>query len=108
MMIYIIIFLLIIIFILSWFVYNLFNQTNQLKEYLNEAFDQEDHMLKVYDVILKMLIHTKIEFEKIDFRGSFSTDDEVGFSFKALQSCIDTLLHEIEVIKNAENETDRG
>ena len=42
--------------------------------------------------------------EKIDFRGAFRTDDEVGFTFIALKSCIDTVASEIDKINNDKKE----
>lgn len=103
-MIYIIIILIILLIVAGWIINNLHNQSKQLQEYLDEAFEQEDRFLTVYDTVLRILVHTKIEMEKIDFRGAFRTDDEVGFTFIALKSCIDTVASEIDKINNDKKE----
>lgn len=69
---------------------------------LDDFARQEDEFVKVYEVILSLLVHTKRELEKIDYRGSFKSDDEVGFTFVAIQTAIDTLLDQIDQLRNDE------
>lgn len=103
-MIWTITILIILLLIAGFIIYNLYNQNRQFVEYLDNFYEEEERFLLIYNLVLKILVHTKIEMEKIDYRGSFRTDDEVGFSFKALQACIDTVATEIDKIKNGKED----
>ena len=101
-----IIFLILIILVLGFLVWNLNLKTQTLEGMLEHYVDQEDEFIKVYEVILALLVHTKNELDKIDYRGSFKADDEVGFTFIAIQTSIDTLLEQVEKLRNDEAESE--
>lgn len=90
---------LVIILVLGYLVWNLDAKVRKLESMLNNYVDQEDEFIKVYEVILLLLVHTKQELDKIDTKGSFRADDEVGFTFIAIQRAMDTLLDQIDKLR---------
>ena len=89
----------VIIIVLLYLVWNLDAKVRKLESMLNNYVDQEDEFIKVYEVILLLLVHTKQELDKIDTKGSFRADDEVGFTFIAIQRAMDTLLDQIDKLR---------
>ena len=97
-----IIFLTSIVFILIGIIWNLNRQLSQLETELKKGTTLEDNFIKYYEAILIIMINAQQDMTRVDHRGSFSSDDEVGFCFKALKTIIDnTVLN----IKNLQGET---
>jgi GTP pyrophosphokinase len=49
----------------------------------------------IVDNIREQVLRTQVRMKEIDIRGSFEADDEVGYTFKALQEIIDELNAEV-------------
>ena len=75
--------ILVIIF-LSWVVYRLIGQVEQLEsdvEWFNEW----------YEKFITSLAEADVRMEQVDKGGSFSSDDEIGFAYKTVKDCIENL-----------------
>jgi hypothetical protein len=94
-----IILLLICLAITGFFIYNLYNQVQQLEQYLLEATKVEDEFENYYQYFLTMFIKCHSELKDIDTRGSFSSDDEVGFAFRVIIKAIEDVKIKIEQMK---------
>lgn len=94
---------LLLIIILSIVCSNLISQNRQLEQEVGKDFElvqsNEEKTLQIYEFILRKLIHCKSELDRVDKRGSFSSDDEVGFAFKVIQNSIDIVVNELQSIK---------
>lgn len=94
--------------ILVYIVTNLLSQINQLEKYIDGEFKRkikkEEDFDKYYQYILGLLTHAYSEMSRIDKRGSFSSDDEVGFSFRVIYRSIEELKQKIESMKVEEKD----
>lgn len=86
----------------AWTTYNLFRQNQQLESYIKDFNKVEDDVEKFYRVILGLLTQTYAELQRIDKRGSFSSDDEVGFAFRVIIKAIESCKKAIENIQQTE------
>lgn len=98
-MIYALIFFVLLTLILGFIVWNLFQQNQQLEGYIKEFDKVEEDAEKFYRVILGLLVQTYAELLRVDKRGSFAGDDEVGFSFRVILKAIESCKHAIEQMK---------
>lgn len=89
-----------------WIIYNLYIQNNKWVEIVNQYFKKEDDFIKHYQVVLNLCLEAKLNMERIDKLGAFASDDDVGFSFKLIQSTIDTLAEKLNQIENEQKEKD--
>lgn len=103
-----IILLLITVVILSFIIGNLLNQNTQFEKYIKTQFKtaqkKQEDFDKYYQYILGLLMHTYSELQRVDKRGSFSSDDEVGFSFRVIYRAIEDIKNKIELMKIEETE----
>lgn len=108
-MIWWIVSLIIIIVILSIIIFNLYSQVKQLEdEVVSEnkfTWAHEQKVMSIYNFLLNKMINAKSELDRIDKRGSFSSDDEVGFAFKVINNSIDLLINEIKSLKAEDGDT---
>lgn len=87
-----------IIFVLFYIIYIQYHKTEKLIQLVSNQQDiQED--------VLKRMENTIEELRQIDLRGSFESDDEVGFTWKNIKEIIDVL--SVDVV-NAFNITEIG
>lgn len=103
-MIYILVFFVLLTLILAWFCYNLLKQNVQLERYLKQYVANEEQIEVFYRLVLGILTRAATDMDKVDKRGSFSSDDEVGFSFKVIHRAIETAKKQIESIRVQENQ----
>ena len=85
----IIIFFLTVIGFMSYGIWNLVNQNEDLEEtviYYQEKLDE------IRDVVLD----TNTQLKDLDIRGAFEADDEVGFVFKEIQQLSEELTKTVE------------
>ena len=85
--------------------YNLYTKVNTYERQINRIIIKDNEYVKYYEVILKIILEAELEMQRIDFRGSFKSDDEVGFTFNALRTCVQNLANKIKEI-NEESEND--
>lgn len=81
--------------------FNLWSQNRQLEDIVQNN-KIEDDAIKLYQIILRLLLNAKSEMDRVDKRGSFSSDDEVGFAFKIMQQSIDTVIENLKKINTNE------
>lgn len=85
---------------------NLLIQNDKLEEaiqlYSNRIEETENETIKYYNYFLELFTKTHAELARIDKRGSFSSDDEVGFAFKVVLSSIETVKEKLRSIKEEE------
>ena len=111
MILTIIILLTVVIGIMAKVIYNLFNRNTQLELYVNELegivekqTKESDDFDSYYEYLLELFTQCFMEMQRIDKRGSFSSDDEVGFSFKVIQKAIEVVTVKLrEMRKEASN-----
>lgn len=108
MIVSVLIFFILLTLALSWFCYNLLKQNIQLEGYLKQYSANEDQMEVFYHLILGILTRAATDMDKVDKRGSFSSDDEVGFAFKVIHRAIETAKRQIESIRVQENDQPQG
>jgi len=77
MLIFLVALLTIIVFALSFAVYNLLNKNERLEDAINEFYGRTNATVRL--------------MRSIDSRQIFEQDDEVGTTFKQLVECVDLL-----------------
>lgn len=85
--------------LLTFFCYNLYNQVIQLEVALKQQVKKETDIDKFYAYLLGLLTHAYADIQRIDKRGSFSADDEVGFAFKVIYRAIEETKAKIESLR---------
>ena len=102
-MITIIIILITIIFLLIWFIYNLNSQVNSLEAYVSKINKRElNHYAEIegyYKIFLDLFTNAYLEMQRVDKRGSFSSDDEVGFAFRVILNSIESVKGALENLR---------
>ena len=108
MIIFLVVWLILVSSISAFIIINLLNQNKQLEREVGKDFEEvelaEQKVQVIYEFILRKLIHTKNELDRIDKNGMFSSDDDVGFSFKVIQNSIDLVVNELKQIKVVEED----
>jgi hypothetical protein len=77
--------------IMAFAIYNLLNKNEKQEDILSEY-------LKYLDFISRVIEISDTKLKKLDARGTFKSDDEVGFFFKNIQT-IQELLNEFKIKK---------
>lgn len=98
-MVYAVIFFILTTLVLGWTSYNLFQKNMELMKHLDKSIKLEDDVEKFYQVIMKLLVQTYAELERVDKRGTYSSDDEVGFAFKVIYTAIESCKKAVEDMK---------
>jgi rubrerythrin len=65
--------------------------TESLQIYSKKIESVEEEAIKYQKYFLELFTQTYQELQRIDKRGSFSSDDEVGFAFRVILTAIATL-----------------
>jgi hypothetical protein len=74
---------------------NLIKQVEKQDELVEEAIQNETYYRDIIDSVREKILQTQVRMKEIDIRGSFEADDEVGYTFKALQVAVDELNSEV-------------
>jgi predicted PurR-regulated permease PerM len=77
-----------IVAILTYAIFNLIKQTEQLE-------DQVSYYIDIVDAVREKVLDVQVQLKEIDIKGSFEADDEVGFVFKEIQELVDDLTNTI-------------
>ena len=77
-------FLLSVILFLVWVIYRLVNQSEQYESDLR--WFQE-----WYGKFIDILAESDSRMKEVDIKGSFSSDDEIGFAYRTIKDCIEQL-----------------
>lgn len=75
-----------------WIISNLYNQITTLERVVK---DTDDRMYKVYTFMLELFTRADSELGRIDKRGAFSSDDEVGFTFRIIKESIEQVKYQL-------------
>lgn len=99
----------ILVNLLQWFfISNLLNQNKQLEDTIEKAVKNNDKInedvLKYHQVLLGLFQNAYTEITRVDKKGSFSSDDEVGWSFKLLMNTIRDVTEKLETLKRTDGE----
>ncbi len=111
-MITIIIILSILTLILGFTTWNLYSQVSQLEEYAKKTNKREQKVLleaeNYYKIFKALFEEAYLNIQRVDKRGSFSSDDEVGFAFKVIFNSLKEVTDKIETLKiDDENEEEK-
>tara|TARA_R110000822_G_scaffold128195_41_gene264026 strand:- start:692 stop:1051 length:360 start_codon:yes stop_codon:yes gene_type:complete len=84
---------------------NLLNQIAILEVEVKTIDDVENRAHKFYIFILGIFTTAYDDMERVDKRGAFSADDEVGFAFRTIMESIQQVKFQLEAMKvdNEEN-----
>jgi len=93
----------ILLIIGGFIIKNLLVQNDSLLEtiqiYSNKIDSVEVDAIKYQRYYLELITKTYQELQRIDKRGSFSSDDEVGFSFRILITAIENLKQKLSLVE---------
>ena len=80
-----------IVAILTYAIFNLIKQTEQLE-------DQVSYYIDIVDAVREKVLDVQVQLKEIDIKGSFEADDEVGFVFKEIKDLADDLTNTINEV----------
>jgi cell division protein FtsB len=82
---------------------NLLRQINQLEGHIQALVENQDLLEeeaeRYYTYMLKIFVKAQFEIERIDKRGAYSSDDEVGFAFNVIKHAIQNVRERLEAMK---------
>lgn len=81
---------------------DMFEETIQI--YSNKIGSVEDEAIKYHRYFLELFTQTYQELQRIDKRGSFSSDDEVGFAFRVIMTAIENVKEKLRLVETEEEE----
>ena len=85
-MIAIIVVLIAFILILSYTTYNLLRKNEKLEDIVNEQTEILAGYMTYLNKVSDIISHSNKRLKEVDSKGSFESDDEVGFFFEQLKS----------------------
>jgi len=110
--VYLLILAVLIIIVQGFFVYNLYHQSKQLEDFIAEVEKREAKIYedaeKYYIAFLQLFMNADSEISRIDKRGTFSSDDEVGFAFKVIKTCIGNVVQKLKELKEEQNNNEEN
>ena len=93
-------------------IYNLFSQNEQLESEVKKAYELNAGNIKktevFYQLMYGLFVQAKMDLDRVDKRGSYSSDDEVGFAFKTIQEAINQVKHQLEVLNPIDDAAAKG
>lgn len=78
--------IILLIIVITILVYGCFNLLKQVEKLETELLTVEDEYQVIFDNIREKVLQTEIRLKEIDIKGSFESDDEIGFVFKEIIS----------------------
>lgn len=87
-MILAVIILLLLIFVESYVIYNLYKKYDSLEEEYNKLFESSSKDIEFLLSIRNRVMSQRSYLKQLDRRGAFESDDEVGYFFKELKKII--------------------
>jgi type II secretory pathway pseudopilin PulG len=103
----------VLVIVLGFVIRNLLTQNDTLNEnlevYSNAIETVENEAIKYQKYFLQLFTQTYQELQRIDKKGSFSSDDEVGFAFRVILTSIESLKDKIGSVEiEQEVSTEKG
>lgn len=95
--------------LLQWFFLgNLLNQNKQMEEVLGKALKNNDKINedveKYHSVLQGIYSKAYTEIMKVDKKGSFSGDDEVGWAFSLIRDTVKDITEKLNNMKRTDEE----
>lgn len=89
--------------------FNLYSKNDVLEEQVNNINKIETQAVDLVENLLLTYIKVLTRLKRVDSKGSFESDDEIGFVFKAIKTTIEDLKIELENLKKVltTNETEK-
>jgi hypothetical protein len=102
-MIITIIILSLLVLALGWTTWNLYSQVSVMEEFIKKTNKREEKLYNevenYYKIFLGLFTEAYSNMQRIDKRGSFSSDDEVGFAFKVIYNSIQEVQNKLETLR---------
>lgn len=103
-MIILFVIIIVLIIVIAWIIIsNLLAQIEQYKEQIEsreETYTRiEMRVSNIYKFLLETLTAAYLDLQRVDKKGSFSSDDEVGFAFRVIKESIEQVKYQIEQMK---------
>lgn len=96
-------FLLLVVVVLIYFISNLLNQIKIIENEVRKLDKREEKLYieieNYYKIFLGLFTEAYSNMQRVDKRGSFSSDDEVGFAFKVIFNAIQEVQIKLENLK---------
>lgn len=92
-MITIIIVLSILILVLSYTTYNLLRKNEKLEDITNKQTEILAGYMTYLNKLSEIISHSDKKIKEVDIKGSFESDDEIGFFFETVKSIQEVLNH---------------
>ena len=73
-----------LVLFLTWVVYRLMEQNEQYQDDIEWFQDW-------YSKFINSIAEANVRMEQVDKKGSFSSDDEIGFAYQTVKECIENL-----------------
>lgn len=98
--------LLLLVITLSYVCINLYTKNEALYSTLEKNIDVEEHSIVLIKNLVVTYTQVLAKIKRIDRRGSFESDDEIGFVFTTIKKTIESLVEELKSLEKELNETD--
>lgn len=92
-MITIIIVLSILILVLSYTTYNLLRKNEKLEDITNKQTEILAGYMTYLNKLSEIISYSDKKIKEVDIKGSFESDDEIGFFFETVKSIQEVLNH---------------
>lgn len=97
----------IVILAQSYIIYNLYNKFNVLVKEVETREQNAQNAITVLQFVQGLVVEAYAEMERIDKRGGFRSDDEVGFTFQALKEVVEQLKFFITKLTEEDSESSK-
>ncbi len=91
------------VLIFGFTTWNLYSQVQTLEDYVKKTNKREQKILleaeNYYKIFKALFEEAYLNIQRVDKRGSFSSDDEVGFAFKVIYNSLKEVTEKIETLK---------
>ena len=88
-----IIILSILILVLSYTTYNLLRKNEKLEDITNKQTEILAGYMTYLNKLSEIISHSDKKIKEVDIKGSFESDDEIGFFFETVKSIQEVLNH---------------
>lgn len=83
----------ILILVLSYTTYNLLRKNEKLEDITNKQTEILAGYMTYLNKLSEIISHSDKKIKEIDIKGSFESDDEIGFFFETVKSIQEVLNH---------------
>jgi len=83
----------ILILVLSYTTYNLLRKNEKLEDITNKQTEILAGYMTYLNKLSEIISHSDKKIKEVDIKGSFESDDEIGFFFETVKSIQEVLNH---------------